>query len=228
MSASYLRELRTVHADRSSASLRNQASRTKHQKTGHRMDTCLRRYGGNGSNPMTVAISPAALARTCGLLLLFSLTACTGSPAATALQPDFELPTPAGVASVSVRQPLPGMTEANSAQLVMAGMEQATRGNVIVGRDAPPYPSQRIIWHSNPSGSRDTSLLVVNVFDGANPYACEEATITDSTPTTVIRSDIAAMSKRLLADIAAEASAPNRPSGNVLWNETNLIHLSRS
>lgn len=103
MSASYLRELRTVHADRSSASLRNQASRTKHQKTGHRMDTCLRRYGGNGSNPMTVAISPAALARTCGLLLLFSLTACTGSPAATALQPDFELPTPAGVASVSVQ-----------------------------------------------------------------------------------------------------------------------------
>jgi hypothetical protein len=68
----------------------------------------------------------------------------------------------------------------------------------------------------------------VNVFDGANPYAYEQATITDNTPTAVITSDIASMSKRLLADIAAEASTPNRPSGNVLRNETNLIHLSRS
>jgi hypothetical protein len=192
------------------------------------MDTRLHRNDGNGSNPMTVAFSAAALARTCGLVLLFGLTACTGAPAATALQPDFELTTPAGVASVSVRQPLPAMTEAESTQLVMAGMEQATRGNVIVGRVASPYPSQRIVWHNNPSGSRDTSLLVVNVFDGANPYAYEQATITDNTPTAVITSDIASMSKRLLADIAAEASTPNRPSGNVLRNETNLIHLSRS
>lgn len=162
------------------------------------------------------------------VLLLSSLAACTGSPRTLAMRPDFEMMTPAGVASVSVRQPLPATTDAESMQLILAGMQQAARGDVIVGRVASPYPSQRIVWHNNPSGSRSTSRLVVNVFDGANPYAYEEATITETTPAAVVTSDIASMSRRLLADIAARANTPQRPGGYALRNETNLIHLSRS
>src|SRR5437868_2747854 len=61
---------------------------------------------------MFARITSGALAHMRALLLLAGLASCTGSPAALALQPDFEVMTPPGVASVSIRQSPPGMTQA--------------------------------------------------------------------------------------------------------------------
>src|SRR5437868_4782950 len=123
---------------------------------------------------MFAHITPATLARTRALVLLSGLAACTGSPATLALQPDFEVMTPAGIASVSIRESPPGMTDAQFTQLLKAGMERAAPDSVIAGRVEPPFPSQRIVWHVNPSPPRGIARLVVNVFDGANPYAYEQ------------------------------------------------------
>jgi hypothetical protein len=170
---------------------------------------------------MFARMTPVALARTRALLLLSGLAACTGSPATLALQPDFEVMTPAGIASVSIRQSPPGMTAAEFTPLVKAGMESATRGGVIPGRVEPPFPSQRIVWHVNLSASRGVSRLVVNVFDGANPYAYEQETVINSAPTTVITSAVESMSQRLLPDVAAQVNMPNRLGRQVPHNETN-------
>src|SRR5277367_190224 len=81
-----------------------------------------------------------AHACTRALLLVSGLAACTGSPATLALQPDFEVMTPAGIASVSVRQPLPGMTDAQFTQLVTTGMHRVARDNVTPGGVGSPTP----------------------------------------------------------------------------------------
>lgn len=166
-------------------------------------------------------LTPVALARIRALLLFLGLTACTGSPATLALQPAFEVMTPAGVASVSIRESPPGMTDGEFTQLVKASMEQASRGNVIAGRVEPPFPSQRIVWHVDLSASRGISQLVVNVFDGANPYAYEQETVANDAPTAVITSAVESMSGRLLADVAAHVNMPNRLVRKVPQNETN-------
>lgn len=176
---------------------------------------------------MFAHITPAALARTRALLLLSGLAACTGSPATLALQPDFEVMTPAGIASVSIRQSPPGMTDAEFTQLVRVGMERAARGSAIAGRVEPPFPSQRIVWHVDPSPPMGSSRLVVNVFDGANPYAYEQETVTNGPPTAVITSAVESMSERLLADVAAQANMPNRLGRKVPQNGTNQTNLSR-
>ena len=167
------------------------------------------------------------LTRTRALVLLSGLAACTGSPATLALQPDFEVMTPAGVASISVRQPLPEMTEAQFSRLVTTGMKRVDRDNVISGRVESPTPSQRIVWHDNLSPSRGMSQLVVNVFDGAGPYAYELATVPNDAPTVVITSAIESMSVRLLADIAAHANMSNQHGGNVPPSGANQMNLSR-
>jgi hypothetical protein len=154
-------------------------------------------------------IAPGALAHTRALLLLCGLASCAGSPRTLALQPDFEVKTPAGVASVSIRESPVGMTDEEFAQLVMAGMERAARGSVIAGRVGPPFPFQRIVWHVNLSAQRGVSRLVVNVFDGASPYAYEQDTISNGSPAAVITSVVESMSKRLLADVAGQAKKPN-------------------
>jgi hypothetical protein len=161
------------------------------------------------------------------LLLLSGLASCTGSPATLALQPDFEVATPAGIASVSIRQSPPGMTDAEFTQSVEAGMERAARGSMIAGRVEPPFPSQRIVWHVNPSASRGVSRLVVNVFDGTNPFAYEQETLTNSASTAVITSTIESISERLLADIAAQANRPNQLGRQVPQHEASQTILSR-
>src|SRR5437870_1462977 len=81
------------------------------------------------SRPVCRPYGPACLARagacTRSLLLLLGLAACTGSPASVASRPDFEVMTPAGLANVSIRQSPPGMTDAEFARFVLAGMERA-------------------------------------------------------------------------------------------------------
>lgn len=142
------------------------------------------------------------------LVLLLGPAACAVSPATLASQPDFVLVTPAGVAGVSVREALPGSTDAQSAELVRMGMEQAAPGSVIVGPVDPPFPSRRIVWHVNQIPPRGASRLVANVFNGTTPYAYEEEVIDDSAPTAATVCEVASISKRLLADIAAHANLP--------------------
>jgi hypothetical protein len=157
------------------------------------------------AGPRRLAVPAPVLA----LLLQSGLAACTGSPATLALRPDFEVMTPAGVASVGIRQSPSGMTDAEFAHLVSVGMARATPGAVIADRVQPPFPSQRIVWHVNPSASRGMSQLVVNVFNGANPYAYEQEAVTNDAPPAMITSAIESMSARLLADIVAQANTPD-------------------
>jgi hypothetical protein len=139
------------------------------------------------------------------LLLLSGLAACTGSPGITALQPDFEVMTPAGKASVSIRQSPPGITGAEFARLVRAGMEGAAPKTVMAGRIDPQAPEQRIVWHVSTSPSGIMSQLVVNVFDGATPYAYEQDSVPNDASRTTITTAVQSMSGRLMADVAARA-----------------------
>jgi hypothetical protein len=102
------------------------------------------------------------------------------------------------------------MTDLEFTHLVSAGMERGMPGAVIAGQVEQPFPSRRIVWHATPTASRGTSRLVVNVFNGPNPYAYEQETVANSAPTVVITSAIVSMSKRLLADIAAHVNMPNQ------------------
>jgi hypothetical protein len=149
----------------------------------------------------------AALRCTRYVLLLSCLAACTGAPVTQALPPNSEVMTPAGIASVSMRQSPPAMTDAEFSRLVRQGMECAGYQSASSGRVKAPYPSHRIVWHVTPSGRGPNSHLVVNVFNGKYPYAYEEATLANDESPEVITADIAAMSERLLNDIAAQANA---------------------
>jgi hypothetical protein len=126
--------------------------------------------------------------------------------------------TPAGIASVSIRESPAGMTDAEFTRLVMAGMERAAPASVIAGRVEPPFPSQRIVWHVNLSAPRVISRLVVNVFDGANPYAYEQDTVSNDASAAVVTFTVEGMSERLLADLAARANMLNQLGKQVTQN----------
>jgi hypothetical protein len=175
----------------------------------------MKAFGLSGGRWIFRRVTPGALARTWVLPLLLGLASCMGSPGTLALQPAFEVMTPAGLASVSLRESPAGMTDAEFTQLVMVGTKWAAPDGVIAGRVEPPFPSQRIVWHVNLSPERGMSRLVVNVFDGANPYAFEQGTVMNDAPTAAVTSAVESMSKRLLADVAVREGVPNRLSGQV-------------
>src|SRR5689334_3646246 len=104
--------------------------------------------GAKEAGAMANAARAIAAGRACTVpLLLLGLAACTGSPAALALRPEFEVMTPAGVASVSIRQSPPGMTDAEFTSLVAAGMKHVASD---AGPIDAPLPSQRIVWYVDP------------------------------------------------------------------------------
>jgi hypothetical protein len=184
-----------------------------HQRNGHFRLTRglarnMRTVGLSGNRWKLQYVAPRALAHTRNLVLLCGLASCTGSRKTLALAPDFEVITPTGIASVSILASPTGMTAAEFTRVVMAGMEQAARGSVIAGPVRPPFPVQRIVWHVN-SPERGISRLVVNVFDGLNPYAYEQDTVTGDSPAAVVTS-VQSMCKRLLVDVAAEANKPRQ------------------
>ena len=76
-------------------------------------------------------------------------------------------------------------------------------------------PAQRIVWHVDLAAARGVSRLVVNVFDGADPYAYEQAVVSNDTPSAAIASVVQSMSKRLLADVATHANIPARPNASI-------------
>jgi hypothetical protein len=152
--------------------------------------------------------SPPAL--TLSLLVAISLTACTGSPGTLALQPSFEVATPAGLASVSIRETPPSMTDREFLRLIEAGMEQAAPGCVSTQPVNPPYPRLRIVWHVEPEPPEATSKIAVNVFDGGGPFAIEQAIVTHDASGPMLTDTIRSMSGRLLGEIAAHAD-PSAP-----------------
>lgn len=157
---------------------------------------------------------PGASIPGLALVLPLGLAACTGSPATLASRPDFEVLTGAGLASVSIRQAPPGVTDSAFVECVKAAMERGAPGSVVTGPAEQPFPSQRIVWHADPTASRGVSRLVVNVFDGSIPYAYEQQVVADSAPRVVMSSAIEAMSRQLLAAIAARANMPSQQSAS--------------
>jgi hypothetical protein len=184
-------------------------------------------FGLSGGRWTFRRVTSGALARTCVLPLLLGLASCLGSPGTLALQPAFEMMTPAGIASVSVRESPAGMTDAEFTRLVMAGTRWAAPDSVVAGRAEPPFPSQRIVWHVNLSPERGISRLFVNVFDGANPYAFEQDTVVNDAPTAAVTSAVESMSKRLLADVAARENMRNQLCKQVPQCDASQMPLSR-
>jgi hypothetical protein len=141
--------------------------------------------------------------------MLVGLAACTGSPATLALRPDFEVKTSAGVASVNIRESLPGMTDSAFETLVRTGMERAAPGSVLARPVMAPLPQRRIVWHVNPSADRGVSTLMVNIFDGSSPVVSEEEVVTDDAPMATITDAIASLTGRLIASYThRDANAP--------------------
>ncbi len=155
----------------------------------------------NGSRASVVALA---------LMSLVGPAACTGSPATLALQPDFEVKTLGGVASVSIRESLPGMTDSEFEQLVRIGMGRAAPGSVLPGPVEAPFPQCRIVWHVNPSAHPGVSTLVVNIFDGSVPVAYEQEVVTNSAPMATITGAIESGSRRLINSYThRDANAPS-------------------
>jgi hypothetical protein len=133
------------------------------------------------------------------LLVTVPILGCTGSPATLALRPDFELMTRTGIASVSIRESPPGMTDAEFARVIAQGMKQAMPGSVMITSMTAPFPPGRIVWHVNPVAARGVVRLVVNAFDGSGPFAYEQQSVDNSAQADVIQSTIAEMTIRLNA-----------------------------
>jgi hypothetical protein len=118
------------------------------------------------------------------------------------MTPDFEVMTPEGMASVSIRQSLPNQTDAEFQRMVMAGMQSAMPGRFVGQPVSAPFPTRRIVWHVNPMAARGVSRLFVNVFDGATPVAYEQDTVSNSAPRGTITHVVASMTTRLVTRYA--------------------------
>jgi hypothetical protein len=132
------------------------------------------------------------------ILSVLTPVACTGLPANLSMRPDFEVATSVGTASVSIREPLPGLTYDESERLLRAGMASVTRVSSDDVSMVPPYPEHRIVWHVTPNGGRGTSRLAVNIFVGSVPVAYEQQVLDNSAPRGALTFAIASLTKRLI------------------------------
>ncbi|HUN44949.1 MAG TPA: hypothetical protein VMU85_00455 [Stellaceae bacterium] len=145
------------------------------------------------------------------VVALLSLAACTGSPATLALRPAFEVATPDGVASVSIREAPAGMTGSEFLRLVEAGMTRGASAAVIAEPVDAPFPARRIVWHASPGSGRGVSTLTVNIFDGARPIAYEQERIANDAQPAAVEAAIGSLTTRLIAALPSrEMSAPVR------------------
>ncbi len=135
------------------------------------------------------------------LASLLATIGCTGSPYTVAMPPDFEVMTPDGIASVSIREPLPNLTDAEFQQMVMTGMQSAMPGRIEQHVSAP-FPTRRIVWHVSPVAARGVSRLSVNVFDGGTPVAYEQDTVSNGAPRGTVMHAVASMTTRLVTRYA--------------------------
>lgn len=135
--------------------------------------------------------------------------ACTGSPATLAQPPDFEVKTPGGIASVSVRASIPGMTDSEFGDLVRSGMARAAPGSLLPGPAKPPFPECRIVWHVNPGLGHGASTLTANVFDRSVPVAYEQEVVTNSASNATIAYAIESVASRIMdANALSEGCHP--------------------
>jgi hypothetical protein len=145
------------------------------------------------TKPAITGIAGLLLASLCGL------TACTGSSATVALRPDFEITTPSGIATVSVREAPPGMADDRFTRMIEMGMDRAKPGSVVVAAAQAPYPAHRIVWHVKPAPPRGMSRVTVNSFNGLNPFAFEQETVANEASESEIVSTVEMMTRRLAA-----------------------------
>jgi hypothetical protein len=142
------------------------------------------------------------LFRTLSLSASVLLSACTGSPTTLALQPDFDVATSAGPASVSIRDTPPDMTFAEFQQAVSAGMQSAMPARAQTTSVAAPFPARRIVWHVHPIIRSGTSRLVVNVFDGSSgPTVEAQQVIDNAAPRSSVEYAVQALTQRLMAKL---------------------------
>jgi hypothetical protein len=117
--------------------------------------------------------------------------------------------TPAGTASVSIRESVPGLTDSEFEQLVRTGMERAAPNAVLSGPVQPPFPQIRIVWHVNRYGHDGESSLVVNIFKGSEPFAYEQEVIDSGAPRATIVGAVESMTNRLIAkEVRVDEAAP--------------------
>jgi hypothetical protein len=139
------------------------------------------------------------LANACAVLAILGGAAGCGGPRPTALHPDFEVVTSAGIASVSIREPLPGLTDEDSVRVLRAGMARIMPVSSDQASMAPPFPQRRIVWHVEPTSGRGTSRVIVNIFDGSVPVAYEQDVVDNDVSTTTLTFTIESLTRRLLA-----------------------------
>ena len=135
------------------------------------------------------------------ILAMFAVSACAGSPATMAMQPDFEVATSAGPASVSVRDAPPGMTMSEFEHVVRTGMTVEMPASPKTAHALAPDSERRIVWHLSPVPARGTSRLVVNAFDGSTPYAYEETVVDDSAPVASVGRAVRSMTRQLASTL---------------------------
>jgi hypothetical protein len=145
---------------------------------------------------------PKTFIASLALASLLATVGCTGSPYTVAMTPDFEVMTPEGVASVSIRESLPNLTDAEFQRVVMTGMQSAMPERLVGQPVAAPYPTRRIVWHVNPTAARGLSRLSVNVFDGTTPVAYEQDTVSSGAPRGAITNVVASLTTRLVTRYA--------------------------
>jgi hypothetical protein len=154
-----------------------------------------------GHEPMTTIRN--RVAGTWAILFVLTPVACTGSPATLSMRPDFEVATSAGTASVSIREPMPGLTYAESEQLVRAGMASVMRVSSDDVPMTPPFPERRIVWHVQPTAGRGTSRLAVNIFAGSVPVAYVQEVVANEATRRTMTFAIASLTKRLIEQYTA-------------------------
>jgi hypothetical protein len=155
---------------------------------------------------------------TLPLLVALPVLGCASSLQAQASPPAFEMATPTGVASVSIRKAPPGMTDAEFAKIVARGMASAMSVSLGETPAIAPYPTQRIVWQVNPMAGRGITRLFVNVSDGPDAFAYEQQVLDNDAPPVVLRSAVTSMTNQLLAEVdrhdaRASAYANNIASG---------------
>jgi hypothetical protein len=138
---------------------------------------------------------------TIAAFLLSGLGGCARSPMTLAQKADFMLATPIGPASVSVRRSLPGMTDEESEALVRIAMQQALPRVIAAEPVARPFPRLQIVWQVTPDPRGASSTLVVDIFDGFNPFWYDEEIISNDDPRDAVQFTIEGMSKKLAATI---------------------------
>jgi len=114
------------------------------------------------------------------------------------MKPDFNMVTPAGVVSVSIREALPGMPDNEFRDVVMTGMEHGCSCAAVASRPTGPYPQRRIIWHVNSNtASLGISTVVANIFDGSVPFASAQEMVPNGIESGALIDTIASITRQL-------------------------------